>query len=68
MQTKVIAFHGMMTNLRIITIENQSSLRLMFHCEINSIGMILEDYKNALYEFQPRYMKDMTLLFQVRAY
>jgi hypothetical protein len=48
---KVIAFHGMMTNLA--TIENNPVLDL-FHCEINSIADFRR-YKNALYEFKPRY-------------
>ena len=48
---KVVAFHGMMTNLA--SIENNQVLDL-FLCEINTI----EDYrryKNALYEFKPKY-------------
>jgi len=48
---KVVAFHGMMTNLA--TIEKRPVLDL-FHCEIRS----LEDfrkYKNAMYEFKPNY-------------
>ena len=48
---KVVAFHGMMTNLA--SIENRPVLDL-FYCDIKSI----EDYrryKNALYEFKPNY-------------
>lgn len=48
---KVISFHGMMTNLG--SIENNSVLDL-FHCEINSINDYRR-YKNALYEFKPKY-------------
>ena len=48
---KVIAFHGMMTNLA--TIENNPVLDL-FYCKINSISDFRR-YKNALYEFKPKY-------------
>ena len=49
--SKIIAFHGMMTNLA--TIENNPVLDL-FYCEINSISDFRR-YKNALYEFKPKY-------------
>ncbi len=48
---KIVAFHGMMTNLA--SLEKKPVLDL-FHCDIKS----LEDYrryKNALYEFKPNY-------------
>ena len=49
--SKIVAFHGMMTNLA--SIEKKPVLDL-FYCDIKS----LEDYrryKNALYEFKPNY-------------
>ena len=48
---KVIAFHGMMTNLA--SIEKKNVLDL-FLCEINTIADFRR-YKNALYEFKPIY-------------
>ena len=48
---KVIAFHGMMTNLA--SIEKKNVLDL-FLCEINTIADFRR-YKNALYEFKPSY-------------
>lgn len=48
---KVVAFHGMMTNLA--TIENRPVLDL-FHCDIKSLSDYRR-YKNALYEFKPKY-------------
>ena len=48
---KVIAFHGMMTNLA--SIEKKNVLDL-FLCEINSIDDFRR-YKNAFYEFKPNY-------------
>ena len=49
--TKVVAFHGMMTNLA--SIEKKPVLDL-FHCEIKSLDDYRR-YKNALYEFKPNY-------------
>ena len=48
---KVVAFHGMMTNLA--SIENRPVLDL-FHCDIKSLDDYRR-YKNALYEFKPSY-------------
>ena len=48
---KVVAFHGMMTNLA--SIEKKNVLDL-FLCEINTIADFRR-YKNALYEFKPSY-------------
>ena len=48
---KIVAFHGMMTNLA--SIEKKTVLDL-FLCEIKSIEDFRR-YKNALYEFKPRY-------------
>ena len=48
---KVVAFHGMMTNLA--SLEKKAVLDL-FHCNINS----WEDYRryrNSFYEFKPKY-------------
>ena len=50
---KVVAFHGMMTNLA--SIENRPVLDL-FYCDIKSIDDFRK-YKNALYEFKPSYDK-----------
>ena len=49
--SKVIAFHGMMTNLA--SIEKRPVLDL-FHCEIKSLDDYRR-YKNAMYEFKPNY-------------
>ena len=48
---KVVAFHGMMTNLA--TIEKRPVLDL-FYCDIKSLADYRR-YKNALYEFKPIY-------------
>ena len=48
---KVVAFHGMMTNLA--SIEKRPVLDL-FHCEIKSLHDYRR-YKNAMYEFKPNY-------------
>ena len=48
---KVVAFHGMMTNLA--TIEKRPVLDL-FYCDIKSLADYRR-YKNALYEFKPVY-------------
>ena len=48
---KVVAFHGMMTNLA--SIENRPVLDL-FYCDIKSLNDYRR-YKNALYEFKPNY-------------
>ena len=48
---KIIAFHGMMTNLA--TIEKKPVLDL-FYCDIKSLSDYRR-YKNALYEFKPNY-------------
>jgi len=48
---KVVAFHGMMTNLA--TIEKRPVLDL-FYCNIKSLSDYRR-YKNALYEFKPNY-------------
>ena len=48
---KVVAFHGMMTNLA--TIEKKPVLDL-FYCNIKSLSDYRR-YKNALYEFKPNY-------------
>ncbi len=48
---KVVAFHGMMTNLA--TIEKRPVLDL-FYCNIKSLSDFRR-YKNALYEFKPNY-------------
>lgn len=48
---KVVAFHGMMTNLA--TIEERPVLDL-FYCDIKSLSDYRR-YKNALYEFKPNY-------------
>ncbi len=48
---KVVAFHGMMTNLA--TIEKKPVLDL-FYCDIKSLSDYRR-YKNALYEFKPNY-------------
>ena len=48
---KVIAFHGMMTNLASI---NKKPVLDLFFCEIKSTSD-LNRYKNAIYEFKPRY-------------
>ncbi len=50
---KVVAFHGMMTNLASI---NKKKVLDLFYCKINSISDYRR-YKNALYEFIPRYEK-----------
>ena len=54
---KVVAFHGMMTNLA--TIEKRPVLDL-FYCDIKSLTDYRR-YKNALYEFKPIY-KDYDLI------
>ena len=48
---KIVAFHGMMTNLA--TIEKRPVLDL-FYCNIKSLTDYRR-YKNALYEFKPNY-------------
>ena len=48
---KVVAFHGMMTNLACV--EKRAVLDL-FYCDINSTEDFRR-YKNALYEFKPNY-------------
>ena len=48
---KVVAFHGMMTNLA--SIENRPVLDL-FYCDIRNLDDYRR-YKNALYEFKPKY-------------
>ena len=48
---KVIAFHGMMTNLASI---NKKPVLDLFFSEIKSTSD-LNRYKNAIYEFKPRY-------------
>lgn len=48
---KVVAFHGMMTNLA--SIENRPVLDL-FYCDIKTFDDYTR-YKNALYEFKPNY-------------
>ena len=48
---KVIAFHGMMTNLGYIL--NKPVLDL-FHCKINSWNDY-QRYRNSFYEFKPKY-------------
>ena len=48
---KVVAFHGMMTNLASI---NKNHVLDLFLCEINSISDYRR-YKNAFYEFKPVY-------------
>ncbi len=48
---KVVAFHGMMTNLA--SIEKRPVLDL-FHCDIKSLDDYRR-YKNAMYEFKPNY-------------
>ena len=48
---KVIAFHGMMTNLGYIL--NKPVLDL-FHCKINSWDDY-QRYRNSFYEFKPKY-------------
>ena len=48
---KIIAFHGMMTNLASI---NKNQVLDLFLCEINSISDYRR-YKNAFYEFKPVY-------------
>ena len=50
---KVVAFHGMMTNLASI---NQKNVLDLFYCKIDSITDYRR-YKNALYEFIPRYKR-----------
>ena len=50
---KIIAFHGMMTNLG--SIEKKEVLDL-FYCDIKNINDY-QRYRNALYEFKPKYKK-----------
>ena len=49
--TKVVAFHGMMTNLASI---NKKSIIDMWFCEIKNYNDY-RNYRNAFYEFKPKY-------------
>ncbi len=49
--TKVVAFHGMMTNLASI---NKKSIIDMWFCDIKNYNDY-RNYRNAFYEFKPRY-------------
>ena len=48
---KIIAFHGMMTNLGSI---NKHAVLDLFHCKINNWNDY-RNYRNSFYEFKPKY-------------
>ena len=51
--SKILAFHGMMTNLGAI---QEKSITDMWYCEINNLKDY-RNYRNAFYEFKPNYKR-----------